>query len=56
MSGESYKAPFNEDLYIHKDDEGKFQLSVNFATFADFEDKEDLINYFEECISITRNM
>lgn len=50
MSDETYKVPFNEDLYIHKDDEGKF------CYFADFEDKEDLINYFEECISITRNM
>ena len=56
MVSEFYKAPYDEDLYIHKYDDGTFDVSVNFASFLHDYTEEELIDYFEECIRITRQL
>ena len=56
MRSDNYEAPCDEDLYIHKNDDGKFDVSVNFASFLYDYTEEELIDYFEECIRITRQL
>ena len=56
MSDEKYEAPYDQDLYIHKNDDGTFNVSVNFASFLYDQCEEDLIDYFEECIRVTRQL
>lgn len=56
MRSDNYEAPYDEDLYIHKNDDGKFDVSVNFASFLYDYTEEELIDYFEECIRITRQL
>lgn len=56
MTDEKYEAPYDENLYIHKNDDGKFNVSVNFASFLYDYTEEDVIDYFEEYIRITREL
>ena len=56
MRSDNYEAPYDEDLYIHKYDDGTFDVSVNFASFLHDYTEEELIDYFEECIRITRQL
>lgn len=53
---EIYEAPLDEDLYIHKNEDGTFDVSVNFAKFLYDLPKEELIDYFKECILTVENL
>lgn len=49
-------SPYGEDLYIHNNGDNTFNLSVNFAHFLHDYSEKELIDYFEECIRITRQL
>ena len=49
-------SPYGEDLYIHNNGDNTFNLSVNFAHFLHDYSEKELIDYFEECIRITKEL
>lgn len=53
---DKYKSPCNEDLYIHANGDDTFDVSVNFACFLHDYSEQELVDYFEECIRITREL